>query len=744
MLGARWGSGYPFFNQREADRIAERNFKDALREREARALRERERERELERQRIERQEKERDRIRELEAERERRRKAEAQTSPKVGQTTGNTPNPYPRPSLPPSPTVSRSLPVPNPSAQPGGANRTAASPQNTPGMTASGSRPNLPLPGFSSLGNRSLPSPFDRDRSASATAGTSETPGQASHNRTLSSSSQKDRLTAGLTSPSKPADKKADWRGYLPGDSGYPRSVGPEKSPLASPTATTKAPGTGTGTTSAAGTGTVPNRHFSTYGYSAPFLGFGGSNYGTYSSSWLDRERQRQREREVRERELREQERRREMEREKAAKERLEREREEQQRLSKLGGLDTRPFASRSSALYGSDLYRGQFDRLGQPSTASQSRIEVLNAPVSEQGASAPPHTASSTLNQVAPNREPRPYTYAGKTESLTAGSAASLKEREYHYTPRDKKSRMEAAMEEQAHRRGSATKQKRRREDERPRSPPSRVLPHLANLTREIKEYPEVTSSQIETWLKTLEDLTAIRSRHVYGGDGWSISGNLPNNAQLGDLMVVRINNAFLGESWILRGEDGWDAADTLPTGNVGIASGRTDRNVFGTDMYTDDSDLGLVLLHAGWLRWKRKDAMEVQKVEPEQEPKAIQNDHDFVLVNVRLVPRLVRYFATERNGIVTRGWGNGHDGLSIVVEGVTRQKVSSNLRLRLTTLQATPKVANSRANRKLRMAEMAQQRAAVFGLPNPLTEDERRLNGVLPSVVFIDSLPL
>jgi hypothetical protein len=67
-------------------------------------------------------------------------------------------------------------------------------------------------------------------------------------------------------------------------------------------------------------------------------------------------------------------------------------------------------------------------------------------------------------------------------------------------------------------------------------------------------------------------------------------------------------------------------------------------------------------VLIHAGWIRWGGP---------------ATRSDSDLVNVTVRLVPSLVRYYATERNGVITRAWGNGHDGASIVVEGVERVKV-------------------------------------------------------------------
>ncbi|ORX34074.1 hypothetical protein BD324DRAFT_638273 [Kockovaella imperatae] len=738
-LGTRWGSAYPFFNpNREAERQIQR-------EREIRAARERERERERDREReLDRQRVERERLRDQAAESERRRK-ETQTSPNVGPTSG--PNPYPRPSLPPSPTVSRSLPAPNPTQS----GQSSISPVATPGVTSSSTaRTSITLPGFSSLGKRALPSPFERenrDRSSS-TAGASDQAGQVKHNRTLSNSSTTETKPPqpGVISPRKSGGSETGsaWKGY-PGDQrrsdqlsqpqpqqqqqqGAAPPQQPERSPLASPTISNKPPVTASSTMNTAGSNAQgQSRHFSAYGYSAPF-GFGGNSYGgAYGNSWLERERQRQRDRDQRERE---QERIRERERlEKLEKDRAER--EKQQRLAN----PPPPTESRQFGLYNpGGLYRMPYERVGQSSSTNQSRIEVLNAPNADPQAAARPGEPGS--NQIPTSRESRPYSYAGKNEpGIPAANAASVKDREYHYTPRDKRSRMDAAIEEQAHRRGSSNKTKRRKEDERARSPPSayqapaptRPLPHLANLTREIKEYPEVTSAQIESWLKTIPDLTAVRSRHIYGGADWRLAGDLPGDATLGDLMVIQINAAFLGPSWVLRGEDGWDTADPETPEDLELSEGLNQRQIFGTDVYTDDSDLGLILIHAGWLKWKHEAAMEVEKTESKAKP----SDQDSILVSVRLAPRLVRYVSTLRNGIASRGWGNGHDGLSIVVEGVQRYKASR-------------KAPNSRANRKLRMAEMAIQRASVMRVAEPLKEAPRYLNGVLPSVVFVRDAPL
>ncbi|KAJ3079500.1 hypothetical protein HK102_003740 [Quaeritorhiza haematococci] len=71
----------------------------------------------------------------------------------------------------------------------------------------------------------------------------------------------------------------------------------------------------------------------------------------------------------------------------------------------------------------------------------------------------------------------------------------------------------------------------------------------------------------------------------------------------------------------------------------------------VWGTEVYTDDSDVVANTL----------------------DPKTHLPDHD-LLVTLRVLPRLVRYTGSLRHGILSRGWGSGHDGESLRVERVAK----------------------------------------------------------------------
>ncbi|BFZ56398.1 hypothetical protein PYCC9005_003444 [Savitreella phatthalungensis] len=74
--------------------------------------------------------------------------------------------------------------------------------------------------------------------------------------------------------------------------------------------------------------------------------------------------------------------------------------------------------------------------------------------------------------------------------------------------------------------------------------------------------------------------------------------------------------------------------------------------RKVWGTDIYTDDSDIAAMLLHA---------------IAEQRMPR-----HGDLLLKVRVMPRLLRYKGTMKNTLRSRGWNAPHDGLSLFLENV------------------------------------------------------------------------
>ncbi|BGP04971.1 hypothetical protein JCM10049v2_000773 [Rhodotorula toruloides] len=113
--------------------------------------------------------------------------------------------------------------------------------------------------------------------------------------------------------------------------------------------------------------------------------------------------------------------------------------------------------------------------------------------------------------------------------------------------------------------------------------------------------------------------------------------------------------------------------------------------REVWGTDVYTDDSDVLAMLLHSGWVRVTRRerrvkagekgagaDAIRRARIPGEERivlPPTDGEEKDIpkaLCVKLGVVPALVRYEGIERQGIRSRSWGNGHDGVSLRIEEV------------------------------------------------------------------------
>jgi hypothetical protein len=224
----------------------------------------------------------------------------------------------------------------------------------------------------------------------------------------------------------------------------------------------------------------------------------------------------------------------------------------------------------------------------------------------------------------------------------------------------------MDAAVDDA--RRGNANKTKRRKDEDKQKSPVR--IRDFSALTETTRKYPEVKSTAVEAWLKHRGELNRVVAEETYTGSKYRMSQHRLRNTR-GGIVKVRIGGGFLGKNWKLRGAPGWEDASSTPlrAGGAGlgkgdgqISAGWDTRGVWGTDVYTDDSDLGLVLVHAGWIKWGGQQT----------------EDGDSLIVDVRIVPPLIRYTATERCGVLTRNWGNGHDGSSIVIEAVSRVPVS------------------------------------------------------------------
>ncbi|RHZ82267.1 hypothetical protein Glove_110g81 [Diversispora epigaea] len=100
------------------------------------------------------------------------------------------------------------------------------------------------------------------------------------------------------------------------------------------------------------------------------------------------------------------------------------------------------------------------------------------------------------------------------------------------------------------------------------------------------------------------------------------------------------------------------WVSSKHLTWNNKKVRS----RFLWGTDIYTDDSDVVAVLIHTGYFiplisKWSSNPP-----------------NHD-LCVTIRVLPKLVQYTATVRNQYQSRPWGN-HHGVSYKIEKICEMK--------------------------------------------------------------------
>ena len=153
--------------------------------------------------------------------------------------------------------------------------------------------------------------------------------------------------------------------------------------------------------------------------------------------------------------------------------------------------------------------------------------------------------------------------------------------------------------------------------------------------------------------------------------------------------------------------------------------------RQLWGTDVYTDDSDVLAMCVHAGWIEaphipgvpewlcgggcprvakaWKALSDREVEQLGgPPAPPQAhapvgiVPTSTCDLSVMLRIAPKLVLYKGCHRGGIQSRSWGNTHDGVSLVVESVELRSPN----------YAT---CGGRRSAKARMSHMSQLRQAA-----------------------------
>jgi len=110
------------------------------------------------------------------------------------------------------------------------------------------------------------------------------------------------------------------------------------------------------------------------------------------------------------------------------------------------------------------------------------------------------------------------------------------------------------------------------------------------------------------------------------------------------------------------------------------------TDKNLFGAEVYTDDSDPVAMCVHSGWIRGEWADEVDTllmdlpppppidQEVDEEmtEKPEApIVPPEDMDLhITMRILPPLQKYKGVLMHGVGSRDWSESHDGLSWMVD--------------------------------------------------------------------------
>lgn len=131
-----------------------------------------------------------------------------------------------------------------------------------------------------------------------------------------------------------------------------------------------------------------------------------------------------------------------------------------------------------------------------------------------------------------------------------------------------------------------------------------------------------------------------------------------------------------------------------TSEGGQTAVAGGLEEicrtRAVWGTDIYTDDSDVVAAAVHSGWLRGdfgefnddihdlfseNNSDSsiatLDKLVVERPESPIRALSGAD-LHITILMMPPLTEYAATTQNHIRSRRWGSDHDGMSYMIHSI------------------------------------------------------------------------
>jgi hypothetical protein len=216
--------------------------------------------------------------------------------------------------------------------------------------------------------------------------------------------------------------------------------------------------------------------------------------------------------------------------------------------------------------------------------------------------------------------------------------------------------------------------------------NPPEGIL--MENAPRDWSGFSEtvakgykVSSNLVQVYLDSLPQATLSDTvAATYEGKDWTLAlAGLTRPGREGTLIELFIPVGITNTTMYLRDEPGWDPADPAwhdeafdLSEDIHPHMDQVQGKLWGTDVYTDDSDVGALLIHAGFVRWENA-------VENRMSVRAPAKSG--ITVSIRVLPPMVQYYGTAKRGVRSRPWGNSHDGLSIKVESVRRVRVCIGL---------------------------------------------------------------
>lgn len=176
------------------------------------------------------------------------------------------------------------------------------------------------------------------------------------------------------------------------------------------------------------------------------------------------------------------------------------------------------------------------------------------------------------------------------------------------------------------------------------------------------------------------------------------------------------------------------------------------TQRQVWGTDVYTDDSDPLAAAIHSGWIRGSWAASVDVDILDlhigspapqnnvnkaaisqseqdnvvltgpPATGPVAPPQDHD-AHITLLLLPPLEKYAASTWYGIRSRAWGDTHDGLSYKIHKVEWVKRGSMCPLKEKSASARNKRLRERRKSSFNKSKKFEHAANRLSVRVPVT---------------------